>query len=239
VQKNNDSFLLLADSDGYNIQIQDIYLKATFLRPHDIFLSLIEERLAREAASYFVTRPELILKPISESGRMVRLNNIFSSGRLPRSAFFAIQRSNDFSGSPLSSPYSFIPFSTFNLHVNGVPYFAEPLETDYQTIDGQKVYANCWSFLKQLYEVIDKDKKGLGMINSKNFQQNFMVGVSLANDRSGINAGYLNQQMHASTNLTIDLGYDSNVKEDLLLLIFCHWDRVVKISGTRELEIID
>ena len=239
VSKNSDGFLLMASTDEYNIQIQDIYLKATFLRPQDIFLNLIEERLAKEAATYYVTRPELILRPISESGRVVRLNNIFAGERLPRSAFFAIQRSNDFSGSPLTNPYSFVPFGSFNLHVNGVPYFADPLETDYKTIDGQKIYGNCWNFLKQLYEVIDKDKKGLGMINSTNFQQNFMVGVSLASDRSGINAGYLNQQMYASTNLTIDLGYDSNVTEDLLLLIFCQWDRVVKITGTRDLEIID
>ena len=239
VSKNNDSFLLLAESEQYNIQIQDIYLRAIFLRPHDIFLSLIEERLAKEAASYYITRPELILRPISESGRIVRLNNLFSGGRLPKTAFFAIQRSGDFSGSAPSNPFSFVPFGSFNLHVNGVPYFADPLETDYQTVDGQKIYSNSWNFLKQLYEVIDKEKKGLGMINSTNFQQNFMVGVSLANDRAGINAEYLNQQTHASTNLTIDLGYDSNVSEDLLLLIFCHWDRVVKINGARELEIID
>ena len=237
--KNNDSFLLLADSDAYNIKITDIYLKATFLRPNDIFLNLIEERLAKEAASYFITRPELILKPISESGRILRLNNLFSDGRLPKTAFFAIQRSKDFSGSSITNPYTFIPFGSFNLHVNGVPHFADPLETNYETKDGQKIYGDCWNFLKQLYEVIDKDKKGAGMINSTNFQQNFMVGVSLASDRSGITAGYLNQQMHASTNLTIDLGYDLNIAEDLLLLIFCHWDRVVKISGTREVEIIE
>ena len=239
LSKNSDSFLLLAESEAYNITISDIHLKATFLRPNEIFLNLIEERLAKEAASYYVTRPELILKPISESGRIVRLNNLFSDGRLPKTAFFAIQRSKDFSGSALTNPYSFIPFRSFNLHVNGVPHFADPLEIDHETVDNQKIYNNCGNFLKQLYEVIDKDRKGAGMINSTNFQQNFMVGVSLANDRSGINAGYLNQQMHASTNLTIDFGYDSNVTEDLLLLIICHWDRVVKISGNREVEIIE
>ena len=69
--------------------------------------------------------------------------------------------------------------------------------------------------------------------------QNFVVGVSLARDRSGINAGYLNQQMRASINLTIDSGYDFNITENLLLLIICHWDKVVNISGNREVEITE
>ena len=44
---------------------------------------------------------------------------------------------SDLSGYALTNPYSFIPFRTFNLNVNGVPHFADPLEIDHETVDSQ------------------------------------------------------------------------------------------------------
>ena len=238
LSKNSDKFLLIADEDDYKVEIQDVHLMVTFIRPHDIFHSLIEERLLKEPAPYIISKPEIIIKPISQSGRIVRLNHIFP-GKLPRHAFFCVQRSRDFEGSYRTNPMSFCPFSRFQLHINGAPYFNDPLEIEYVTEGGQKVYKENASFLRQLYKTIGKDVRGCGLINSKNFQQHFMVGVSLTGDRSSASAPYLSPQTEASTQLEIDFGYDANLSEDLILIVYALYDRIVKISATREIEIID
>jgi hypothetical protein len=238
LSRNSDKFLLIADEDDYRVIIQDVHLKVNCIRPHDIFNSLIEERLLKEPAPYIVTKPEIIIKPISQSGRIVRLNHIFP-GKLPRHAFFCVQRSRDFEGSFDTNPMSFCGFSKFQLHIDGVPYFNEPLEIAHVTVGGQKVYKENATFLRQLYKTIGKDVRGCGMINSKNFQQHFMVGVSLTGDRSSASAPYLSPQSEASTQLEIDFGYDTNVSDNLILIVYAIYDRIIKISATRELEIID
>ena len=236
--KNSDKFLLIADANDYNIHISDVHLIVTFLKPHDIFLDLIEERLLKQPAPYFVTRPEIIIKPISQSGRVVRVNNLFQ-GKLPKHAVFCLQRSRDFDGDFNCNPFTFIPFGKFQLHVNGVPYFSDPLEIDYTTADGTKQYSENRSFLQQLYRTLGKDMRGCSLINSKNFQQNFMVAVSLTGDRASSSVGYLNVQTEASTQLELDFGYEINITDDLILIIYAVFDRVIKIAADRSIEIIE
>ena len=236
--KNKDSFLLMSSSNEFRVKIENVQLSVTYMKPQDVFLSMIEERIQRQPAPYFITRPQIIIKPISQQGRNVRINEIFN-GKLPKLAFFCIQSSKSFEGSFDSSPYAFLPFSKFQLHINGQPYFNEPLEIDHTTEGGKKLYKENWRYIQQLYRTIGKDVKGCSLINSDNFQPHFMVGVSLTGDRSSASASYLSPQMHASTQIEIDFGYDINVAEDLILLVYALYDRVVKISSERELELID
>ena len=238
LSKNKDSFLLMSSSNEFKVKIESVHLNVTYIKPREVFLSMIEERLQRQPAPYFVTRPQIIIKPISQQGRIVRINEVFP-GKLPRLAFFCIQSSKSFEGTFDSSPFAFLPFSKLQLHINGVPYFNEPLEISYSTEGGQKVYKENWRFVQQLYKTIGKDVKGCGLIDSENFQHNFMVGVSLTGDRSSANAAYLSPQTHASTQIEIDFGYDINVSEDLVLLVYAVYDRVIRINSERELELID
>lgn len=239
LSKNKDSFLLMASTNEYRVEIQNVHLNVSYVKPAEVFLSMIEERLAKQPALYFITKPEIIIKPIAQHGRMVRINEIFH-GKLPRTAFFCILQSKDFEGSFQSSPFAFIPFSKFQLYVNGLPYFNDPLEIDFSIDDnGQKVYKENWKFLQQLYKTIGKDARGCPLINSANFQSNFMVGVSLAGDRASSSAAYLSPHKQASTQIEIDFGYDINIAQDLILLVYAVHDRLVKINADRELEIVD
>ena len=238
LSKNTDKFLLIADGNDYTVNIENVYLDVSYIRPHDIFLSMIEERLAKEAAPYFITRPEIIIKPIAQSGRIVRINHIFP-GNLPKHAFFTVQKSKDFEGTFNSNPFAFIPFAKFQLYIDGMPYFIDPLEIDHIMEGGLRVYRENRVFMQQLYKTIGKDVKGCGLINSTNFQQHFMVGVSLSGDRSSSMAPYLNPQGVASSQLELDFGYDTNVTDDLILMVYAVFDRVIKISSTREIEIIE
>ena len=191
--KNADKFLLIADDEDYKVEIQDVYLNVTFTRPYDHLLQIIEERLQKQPAPYYVSKPELIIKPIAQSGRIVRLNNLFPA-KLPKHAFFCVQRSKDFDGSFDSNPFTFVPFGKFQLYIDGKPYFNDTLEIDHTTENSAKMYHENMVFLKQLYKTIGKDVKGCGLINSKNFQQNFIVGVSFTTDRSSSMVPYLSHQ---------------------------------------------
>lgn len=236
--KNSDKFLLITDVEGCRVEIEDIFLEVTYIRPTDIFHNLIENRLRRQPIPYFISKPELIIKPISVSGRIARINQIFP-GKIPRHAFFVVQRSSDFEGSYDSNGFAFQPYKQFSLSVNGEPLFADPLEINYQTKDGERIYGENGQFLQTLYKVIGKYGKSACLINSDNFQQNFMVGVSFAGDRSSTKSSYLSPQTHASTELTIDFGYDTNVSHEFLLLVYAVHDSLVKIDSTRSIEIID
>lgn len=236
--RNSDKFLLLSDNPAMKILINSVYLKVTFIRPHDTVLSLIEERLSKQAAPYYITKPELIIRPIAQSGRVVRLNQIFND-KLPKHAFFCVQKSLDFDGNIGTNPFSFVPFSRFQLQVDGVPYFADPLEMDYKVVNSVKQFTNLSLLLQQLYKTIGKDQRGSCLINSTNIQQNFIVGVSLTSDKCSTSVGYLNAKREASTQLELDFGLDVNVSDDLILIVYAVYDRLVKIDSDRNIEIIE
>ena len=239
LSRNNDQFLVLADQDaGYRVDIEDVYLNVTYIRPHDVFLSMIEERLAKQPAPFFVSRPELIIKPISHAGRNIRLNNLFP-GQLHSLAFFCIQRSQDFQGDYSKNPFTFLPFSKFQLTVDGVPYFSSPLEIEPETVAGKRYYTENRAFLEQLYRTTGHHVRGCNLINTENFQQNFIVGVSLAGDRAPSSAAYLNPRQEASTQLEIDIGYSVNVSDELILLIYAVYNRLITISSDRSVQVFD
>ena len=236
--RNNDQFLILADQDGYRVHIEDVHLVVTYINPQDVFLSMIEERLLKQPAPYFISRPELIIKPIGHAGRNVILNNLFP-GQLPSLAFFCIQRSQDFQGSCRSNPWALIPYSKLQLTIDGTPYFPSPLEIEPDLVDGKRHYKNNRSFLEQLYRTTGHHIRGCNLINSDNFQQNFIVGVSLTGDRAPSSASYLNPRQDASTQLEIDIGYNVNVSDELILIIYAVYNRLITISSDRSVEVID
>ena len=47
--------------------IEECYLFATYVSPHDAFLEQIDHRLKLEPAPYFISKPELIIKPITNA----------------------------------------------------------------------------------------------------------------------------------------------------------------------------
>ena len=237
--KNSDSFLLLSEANSkYSVIIQDIYLNVTYYTPTEAIASEIEEQLKREPAPYFISKPEIIIKPIAYSNRIIRVNDVFHD-KIPSYAFFCLQKSSDFEGKVTSSPFVFLPFGKFQIHVNGTPHFVDPLEIQYSTGAYKKIYSENGEYLRQLYKTIGKDLKGDCLINSKNFQLNFMVGVSFTGDRSNTSATYLNLQNEGSTYLEIDMGYDQGIPEDMILIIYAMFDRQIKIDVDRSITIIE
>ena len=91
--------------------------------------------------------------------------------------------------------------------------------------------------MRQLYRTVGKDVKGAALIDSSNFQLNYMVGMSLTPDRSSSKANYLSLQTEASTRLEFDL--DQHEDKDVILIIIAFYDRLITINKDREIEIIE
>ena len=236
--KNLDKFLILSAEDVYKVKISDVYLIARYLRPSNVFLNLVEERLANEAAPYFISKPEIIVKPVGTQGKHIRLNNLFTDNKIPHHAFFCLQFSQDFEGNYSGNPFAFLPMNRFQIHLDGKPYFADPLTTEPYTSNGKVVYDKSGSFLRQLYSSIGKSDRGACLIDSLNYQQNFIVGVSFQPGRSGESLhGFLSPQLVSSTNLEIDL--QDTYKKDIVLIIYAVYDRMVKIHGDRSVEVVE
>ena len=245
--KNNDNFLLLVPDndtfyDKYKVKIEDVHLNVTYYRPRDVILRHIEEQLKQEPAPYFISIPEIIINPITHSNRNIRITNLFHD-KMPSHAFFCLQKSSDFNGKRSTSPFVFVPFSKFQLHVNGKPYFTDPLEADFYLMDSEKTNERSWiyngEYLRQLYRTIGKDLKGDCLINSKNFHLNFMAAVSFTADRSNTSSKYLNLQENNSTSLEIDMGYDTEIPNDMILIIYALFDRQIQIDSDRSVTIIE
>ena len=120
--------------------------------------------------------------------------------------------------------------------MNGVPYFTDSLEISYTEIDDTKRYIDCGSSLRLLYRTIGKDLRGDCLINSENFQLNFIVGTSFSAGRSSTNARHLNLHESASTYLEIDMGINATVPEDMILIIYALYDRQIQIDGNRSIK---
>ena len=239
--KNNDEFVILSNGESkYTIHIEDCYLHATYYRPRDSILSLIEERLQKEPASYFISRPEIIVKPLSNAGRIIRISDVFHN-ILPPYAFFCLLPSKDFEGSYKTNPYTFIPFQNFQFHVNGRPYFANPLHVTSIKKRGDEhyQYMGFGEYITQLYKTLGKDVKGDCLINSSNFALNFMVGISFGADKSSLAERHLNLQEKASTYLEIDMGINDGIPKDMILLIYTVHDRQIQIDADRKIQIIE
>ena len=236
--KNTDDFLLLAEAASkFEVHIDDIYLNVTFYRPRDIILNQIEDQLKKDPAPYFITRPELIIRPITHTNRIIRINDVFHN-KIPSYAFFCLQKSSDFEGKRTSSPFVFLPFSKFQFFINGMPYFVDPLETEL-TSDGTKLKSGPGQYLRQLYKTVGKDLRGNCLIDSTNFHLNFIVAVSFTADRSSTSPRYLNLQENGSTYLEIDLGYDNNIPDDMILITYALFDRQIKLDSDRSVTIIE
>ena len=126
----------------------------------------------------------------------------------------------------------------FQIHLDGKPYFADPITTETYSSNGKDIYDKGGSFLRQLYSSIGKSERGTCLINSLNFQQNFIVGVSFQPGRSGESLhGYLSPQMVSSTNLEITA--EKAYKEGVVLIIYAIYNRLVKIHGDRSIDIVE
>ena len=240
--KNDDDFLLLCSDNNapFNIVIEDCFLNVGYDRPRDSILQLIEEKLAKVPAPYFITKPEILIKPIQNAGRIIRLTDIFHD-RIPAFAFFCLQDSKSFEGKKICNPYCFLPFKRFQFYLDGVPYFKDPLEvrTVERGLDGITRYEEFGEYMRQLYKTIGRSVRGDCLVNSSNFLLNFMVGLSFGADKSSLADNHMNLQRKCSTYCEIDMGINTDIPPDMVLIVYAVHDRQIQIDKDRQITIVE
>ena len=236
---NTDAFLLLTETSGYSIDIESCYLRVSYIEPHEAFLKEIEKRIQIQPVPYYVSKPEIIIKPITSTGRIIRIHEIFHQ-KLPSHAFFCLQKSQDFEGDFRTNPFTFIPFQKFQFFINGSPYFNDHLEVSTINIlgDGDYEYKEFGQYLRQLYKVAGVELKGDCLINSKNFALNFITGLSFGADRSDITENHLNIDEKDSTSVEIDVGIN-NPPEDMVLVVYALYNQLIQINHLRQVSTVE
>ena len=225
--KNKDAFLLLAAKDSnFKINIDEVYLKCKYLKPTEYVLKCQEEKLVKQPALYDIDYPEITIRNVGIGERNLTFNRLFTK-KLPKIAFFCIQRTSDLSGSYDSNPFVFAKFKSFQLYVDNVQYFTESLTMDNRT-DGRDT-------LIQLYKSIGKEYKGDCLVNSSNLGILQIVAVPLTNDRTHLK--HLNLQKHSDIRVELDLGY--NAEHSHSLIIYSIYDKLIQIDGERNISIVE
>ncbi len=100
-------------------------------------------------------------------------------------------------------------------------------------------YTESGDFLRQLYRTFGRDLKGDCLINSSNLHLNFIVGISFGADRSSLSENHLNLQKQSSTYLEIDMGINSEIPPDMVLITYAVYDRQIQIDADRKVQIIE
>jgi hypothetical protein len=93
--------------------------------------------------------------------------------------------------------------------------------------------------MRQLYKTIGKTLKGDCLVNSSNFLLNFMVGLSFGADKSSLAENHLNLQTKSSTYLEIDMGLNTNIPSDMVLIVYAVHDRQIQIDKDRQICIVE
>ena len=231
--QNSDDFLLYTPEAGYSVELEDVYLLATYHQPRDPILKWMNDELIKTPAKYYVSNPEIIIKPIQSPGQVIRITDIFH--KIPEFAFFCLQNSKDYEGDRTSNPYAFIKYKKFQFYRDGSPLFVN--ELDLSMNDNGEI-TEYGEYLRQLYETVGKDLKGNCLINSENFPLHFMTGVSFTADRSNTTVNYMNLQDTANTYLNIDMGINEP-PQDMILIVYAIYNRKIEIDSSRSIKIIE
>ena len=155
--------------------------------------------------------------------------------------FFCLQESRSFEGRKTCNPYCFIPFKSFQFYLDGSPYFKEPLEVKFveRGAYGTVRYEDFGDYMRQLYKTMGKSLKGDCLVNSKNFLLNFMVGLSFGADKSSLAENHLNLQTKSSSYLEIDMGLNTDIPADMVLIVYAVHDRQIQIDKDRQITIVE
>ena len=225
--KNRDQYILMAaDNSNFKLNILDIYLKCTYMRPRDFIIKMQEERLVRNPALYDIDSGEIIMRTVNIGSQNIVFNDIFQ-GKPPKAAFFCIQNPLDITGYYHRNPNTFIPYKSLQLYMNNKQYFPRPLTMNPNN--------ECGDMLDQLYKSIGKQYQGDCLINSKNFVLNFIVGVVLTADRT--HTKHFNISEPAETRVEIDLGFIPT--EPLVLIIYTVNDKIITVDANRRVSILE
>ena len=230
LSKNKNDFLVQAEEDDIKVKVKNVYLQCTFVRPRDTMLNLQEETLKKRPALYDIDYPEISLRTISTGSDQVTINNLFPN-KLPKVAFFVLQKTSDLTGDHKTSPFVFERMKSFQLYINNHEHFPMPIKFDPDN-KGESDFIDAYM---QLYKAAGYEYEGDCLIAENNFNYNYIIGAVFTADKQ--HTKHLNLQNEGETRVEIEL--EDKDEGPFTLITYAIYDKLYKIDEHRNLTIIE
>jgi len=228
--KNKDKFLLMSGADDHVVVIKNVHLVCTFLRPKSVLLNLLDERLKQSPAVYDIEYPQIAMRSIPVNEKQYTLYDFFPS-KLPKAAFFALVSAADLSGDYKKNPFTFHRLTSFQIYVDNREFYNSPIKF----INKANDHLDFTQAYVQLFKALGLERSGDCLINSNNFNINYMIAAVLTADKSHLS--HLNLQKTADVRIELELDVQST--EPMILITYALYDKLYSIDSDRQLTIIE
>ena len=228
--RNKNNFLLLSNDEDHIVDIKKVHLICTYLRPREVVLNLLEERLKQSPALYDIESPQISMRTIPKDVKQYTLYDFFPS-KLPKASFFALVTASDLAGGYKRNPFTFNRMASFQIYIDNREFYNFPIKfvnNGDDRLDFSQAYI-------QLYKALGLDRSGDCLINGDNFKINYMIGAVLTADKSHLN--HLNLQKTADVRIELEL--QNTATEPMVLVTYSLYDKLYSIDKDRQLTIIE
>lgn len=219
---NKNEYCIMGKEDGLRLNIDELFLRCTFIKPQPILLNLINERLQTTPVIYECDKQVVLARLLPTGSRLYTINNMFENV-LPKFVCFSLQLQEDLQGKMQSNVFTFQNINSLQLYINNKQFFPKPLKNVASEL------------LNQIYISQGRDLKGSCLITSENLVLNQFYPICLTDDRT-IGKHY-NIKRTADTRIEIDLGAETT--ETYVLLAYCLYDTQISIDGKGEVIITE
>ena len=223
-QADNAFRLMSSGKIPYKVDIVDAVLKLCQVHLNPGILIAQSEALQKVPALYPVRESDVKTFNIERGSYDWRIEDTYR-GRIPNDLVIALCTNEAYSGSYGKNPFNFQHFNLNYLEVtvNGIPTPCEPLKPNFKEGD----YTSCYTTL------FDWAKKSRGLIERKDYPEGYCIyRIALQNHTS--------EGLHStvgSGNLRIALKFSEPVKENVTVILYAKFSRVVTINDSRNIEI--
>lgn len=221
----NDYCLLAAAGTNFNIKIDEIYLKCTYIKPEDTLLKIMMSKLESTPVTYEVDKQSIVARMLPQGARTYTITNLFEK-ELPKFVLFCVQDPAAINGDLTKNPFTFHNIRSLQLYVNNRQHFAKALTNELNGLEYQEILDN-------LYKSVGKDHQGAMLINKDNINLYQFFTVCLTDDRTY--DSHYGLKRVSDTRIELDLGAVSET--NIVLLAYCLYDQQI-VLNSKGIEIV-
>ena len=219
---NDPEYMIMASTDEYQLIVDDMYLKCTYVKPHPILHSLITEKLKTNPVIYECDKQVLAARLLPAGSQHYTIDNMFEQV-LPKFLLLALQDPESMNGKINKNNFTFYSISSCQLYINNRQYFAKPLTNDPREM------------LDQIYKSVGKDGTGSCLLKRNNLAINQFYTFTLTDDR--IFGKHYGLKKIADTRIEIDVG--TVTASNLVLLAYCLHDIQIIYDSAGNISVVE
>ena len=226
----NSYCLLCAAGTNFNLKIDDIYLKCTYMKPEDTLLKVMLSKLDTTPVTYEVDKQAIVARMLPQGARTYTITNLFEK-ELPKFVLFCVQEPEAINGDSTKNPFTFLNIESLQLYINNRQYFPKALTNKPEAEDWR---GNSQQLLDNLYKTVMKDHQGAMLVTRENVNLYQFFTVCLTDDRTY--DSHYGLKRSSDTRIELDVGAVTN--SNIVLIAYCLYDQQI-IVNKRNIEIVE